>query len=85
MNDLPEPLSDEVLFADVAEMSHEKLLTAQSDISDHLKHGHLTPDGRRDLRQRLQEVEAQLDHLAESAEIEHHASLPTDDPERWLM
>ena len=78
-----EPLSNEVLFADVTAMSHEALMTAQTEITAHLKHGHLTTDGRNDLRQRLRAIEDELDRIADSAQIEHHASLPTDNPERY--
>ncbi len=85
MSDLPEPLSDTDLHADTATMNLEELLVAQSNITDRIRNGMLTPHGRRELQQRLRDIEAQLDHLAESAEIEHHAASPADTPSRWLI
>lgn len=73
MKDLPTPtaesLSDTDLFGQISTMTNRELTAAQVDISDRLKHGMLTPADRRELEQRLKDVQTEIDRRAECAEM----------------
>jgi hypothetical protein len=65
----PEPLSDTDLFGSIETMTNRELGEANADIAERVKHGMLTSAGRRELEQRLKDVQAEIARRAECAEM----------------
>jgi hypothetical protein len=67
--DMPAPLPDADLYPDVKAMDADELERACVDITERLKRGMLTPEGRRGLEFRVKDVRAEVAHREETAEM----------------